>query len=52
MLTLSRGGPIVWISEIDAQKKQALKIMIGLKSLMPTGQSPPVRWSANESKKA
>ena len=43
MLTLSRGGPIVWLAK-PTRKSWALKITTGLKRSTPTGLSPRGRW--------
>ena len=51
MLTLSRGGPIVWLSEIDA-KAAALKITTGLKSSTSTVRSQPARLFRSGYRKA
>jgi nitrate reductase alpha subunit len=37
MLTLSRGGPIVWMSEVDAKKSWTSGIMTGSRSLTRMG---------------
>ena len=51
MLTLSRGGPIVWISEIDAGRP-ASSTTTGSSSSTSTARSPRARSSASASIRA
>jgi nitrate reductase alpha subunit len=46
MLTLNRGGPVIWLSEDDA-KGAALSTTIGWSCSTPTAPSRPARWSAS-----
>ena len=52
MLTLSRGGPIVWISEIDAKKPPGSSTTTGSRPTTPTARWSRVRWSPSASSRA
>jgi nitrate reductase alpha subunit len=43
MLTLSRGGPIVWLSETDA-KELGIEDNDWIEASTPTAPSPRGRW--------
>ena len=51
MLTLSRGGPIVWLSEVDA-KAPALRTTTGSSCSTSMARLPRGRWSASACMKA
>jgi len=46
MLTLNRGGPVIWLSETDA-KARASKTTTGSNCSTPTVPSRHGRWSAS-----
>jgi hypothetical protein len=47
MLTLNRGGSVVWLSEDDAKSVPALKTTIGLRFSTSTVPLQPVPWLAS-----
>ncbi len=50
MLTLSRGGPIVWISEADA-RELGIEDNDWIEAFNANGALPLVRWSASASRR-
>ncbi len=51
MLTLNRGGPVVWMSEVDA-KKAALSITTGSRPTTSTARLPRGWWCPSGSSRA
>jgi nitrate reductase alpha subunit len=50
MLTLSRGGPIVWLSEVDAPRRRGSRTTTGSRPTTRTVPWSPAPWSPSACK--